>query len=229
MVIDLPLTDPQGWERDTFAANIQRYTDAVIWEAHVTDFSFGTDAFSHQGKYLAFTESGVKNDAGMAIGLDYLRDLGVTHIQLQPLAENGSVDELGTNVYNWGYDPLNYNVPEGVYSTDPRDGAARVRELKQMVMAIHGAGMGVIMDVVYNHTYTKRSNFNKIVPGYYYRTTEAGDYTDGSGCGNETASERPMYRKFMLDSVLYWQREYHIDGFRFDLMALHDMETISAR
>ncbi len=228
MVIDLSSTDPEGWEKDTFIDNIDRYTDAVIWETHVTDFSCGTPAFAHGGKFLAFTERGVRNGSGMSVGIDYLRDLGVTHVQLQPVADNGSVDELGSNVYNWGYDPLNYNSPEGIYSTDPRDGASRVREMKQMVMALHSAGIGVIMDVVYNHTYTKRSNFNKIVPGYYYRTTEAGEYTDGSGCGNETASERIMFRRFMLESVLYWQREYHIDGFRFDLMALHDLETISS-
>lgn len=227
MILRLSDTDPEGWDRDTYVQNIDTYCDSVIWEVHVADFSAAINASKYPGKYMAFTEKGLRNSYGKAVGLDYLQNLGITHVHFQPLADYGSVDETGIKVqYNWGYDPTNYNVPEGSYSTDPYHGEVRVKELKSMVQALHQAGIGVVMDVVYNHTYSKDSNLNRVVPGYYYRSTQSGVYSDGSGCGNETASDRVMFRKYMLDSILYWQREYHIDGFRFDLMALHDLETI---
>ncbi|MBR5136976.1 MAG: type I pullulanase [Clostridia bacterium] len=227
MIINLKETDPKGWDKDGYIQNIDTYCDSVIWEVHVADFSAGIASSKYQGKFLAFTEKGLKNSSGKTVGLDYLKNLGVTHVHFQPLADYGSVDESSNRPqYNWGYDPTNYNVPEGSYSTDPFHGEVRVRELKEMVMALHEAGIGVVMDVVYNHTYSKDSSLNRVVPGYYYRSTQAGAFSDGSGCGNETASDRIMFRKYMIDSILYWQKEYHIDGFRFDLMALHDLETI---
>ncbi len=227
MILNLRETDPDGWEKDDFVQSIDTYCDSVIWEVHVADFSAGIASARYPGKFLAFCEKGLKNSYGKAVGIDYLQNLGITHVHFQPLADYGSVDETGKKTqYNWGYDPVNYNVPEGSYSTDPYHGEVRVRELKEMVMALHQAGIGVVMDVVYNHTYSKDSSLNRTVPGYYYRSTQAGAFSDGSGCGNETASDRIMFRKYMLDSILYWQKEYHIDGFRFDLMALHDLETI---
>ena len=163
------------------------------------------------------------------MGIDYLTDLGVTHVHLQPVYDFATVDESSdAPQFNWGYDPKNYNVPEGSYATDPYHGEVRIREFRQMVQALHEAGLGVIMDVVYNHTYDTDSCFNRIVPYYYYRLANDGSWSNGSGCGNETASERAMFRKFMVDSVSFWAREYHVDGFRFDLMALHDVETMQA-
>ena len=227
MVIDLPSTDPEGFRDDDYIAPIERYGDAVIWEVHVRDFSIANPASAFPGKYLAFTETGLKHKAGLPIGVDYLRRLGVTHVHLQPVYDFATVDErAAAPQYNWGYDPKNYNVPEGSYSTDPRHGEVRVREFKQMVQALHRNGIGVVLDAVYNHTHSLDSSFNRIVPGYYYRLNPDGSPANGSGCGNETASERPMFRKFMLDSVRYWMKEYHVDGFRFDLMALHDLETM---
>ena len=228
MILDLSKTNPDGWDKDRYVNTINTYCDAVIWEVHVADFSAGIINSKYPGKYLAFTEKGLKNSSGKVVGIDYLKRLGITHVHFQPLADYGSVDETGAKKqYNWGYDPANFNVPEGSYATDPYNGEVRVREFKTMVQALHEAGIGIVMDVVYNHTYSKDSCFNRTVPGYYYRSTQAGVFSDGSGCGNETASERIMYRKYMIDSILYWQREYHIDGFRFDLMALHDLDTIS--
>lgn len=226
MVIDLDLTDPDGWNEVSYM-NLSKYTDAVVWEVHVRDFSNKIANSQYKGKYLAFTETGLTNSNGISVGLDYIKQLGVTHVQLLPVFDYASVDEANPDkAFNWGYDPKNYNVPEGSYSTDPSDGAVRVNEFKQMVQALHAQGLSVVMDVVYNHTYDANSSLNKIVPYYYYRYTSSGENTSASGCGNDTASERAMYRKFMLDSLTYWMEEYKIDGFRFDLMGLHDLETM---
>ena len=230
MVIDLAATDPAGFAQDKYYENIDAYNEAVIWEVHVRDFSNRIEGSQYPGKYLAFTETGLKNASGQSAGIDYLKDLGVTHIHFQPIYDYATVDEskLDTPQFNWGYDPKNYNAPEGSYSTDPFHGEVRVNELKQMVQAIHKGGMAVVMDVVYNHTFDLDSCLNRVVPYYYYRYTPTGAPSNGSGCGNETASDRVMFRKYMVDSVSYWAKEYHIDGFRFDLMALHDVETMQA-
>ena len=232
MVVDLAATDPDGWKDDVKPESVN-YTDSIIYELHVRDLS--TDASSgikdeYKGKFLAFTQTGTKNSSGMATGIDHIKELGATHIHLLPVFDYSSVDEskLENNSFNWGYDPKNYNVPEGSYSTDPTKGEVRVNEFKQMVQSIHKNGLRVIMDVVYNHTSaTEDSNFNKTVPDYYYRKN--GDsFSNASGCGNETASERAMMRKYIVDSVVYWATEYHVDGFRFDLMGIHDIETMNA-
>lgn len=198
---------------------------------HHRDFSVdSTSGIKNKGKFLALTEHGTMNSDKLLTGIDHLIELGVTHVHLLPSYDYASVDEtkLDENQYNWGYDPLNYNVPDGSYSTDPYQPATRVKEFKQMVQALHKAGIRVILDVVYNHTFnTAESNFERTVPGYFYRQKEDGTLANGSGCGNETASERPMMRKFMIESVLYWMKEYHIDGFRFDLMGVHDIETMN--
>ena len=228
MVIDLPSTDPQGFRDETFDAGLASYRDAVIWEVHVRDFSNTIASSKYPGKYLAFTETGLTNGAGQPVGVDYVKALGVTHVHLQPVYDYATVDETKSDTFNWGYDPKNYNAPEGSYSTDPYHGEVRVNEFKQMVQALHENGLAVVMDVVYNHTYSQDSNLNRIVPYYYYRYTNTGDSSNGSGCGNETASERRMFRKYMVDSVTYWQTEYHIDGFRCDLMGLHDVDTMQA-
>lgn len=227
MVVDLRLTDPEGFEEDGFVSGITSYSDAIVWETHVRDFSNRIEKSRYRGKYLAFTEHGLTNRDGFPVGLDYLVSLGVTHVQLLPVFDYQSVDEESEGPqFNWGYDPENYNCPEGSYSTDPRHAEVRIREFKMMVQALHRSGIGVVMDVVYNHTYETDSSLNRTVPYYYYRYNSDGTPSNGSGCGNETASERVMFRKFMLDSVTYWAKEYHIDGFRFDLMAIHDLETM---
>ena len=230
MILDLASTNPADWTDTPFVPEgVENYTDAQIWEVHVRDFSNKIESSEYKGKFLAFTETGLKNENGMPVGVDYLTNLGITHVHLLPSFDYASVDESKTGAnaqFNWGYDPKNYNVPEGSYSTDPTDGAKRVNEFKQMVQALHNRSMGVIMDVVYNHTYDLGSNFNKIVPYYYYRYTSSGAPSNGSGCGNETASDRAMFRKYMVDSVKYWQSEYNVDGFRFDLMGLHDVTTM---
>ncbi len=226
MVIDLDTTDPEGWDKDK-VVELEKYTDATIWEIHVRDFSNKIASSEYKGKYLAFTERGLTNGAGISVGVDYLLNLGVTHIHLLPVYDYATVDEANPDSqFNWGYDPKNYNVPEGSYSTNPYDGEVRVKEFKQMVQSLHNDGLGVIMDVVYNHTYSADSNFNRIVPYYYYRFNSDGTNTSASGCGNDTASERYMFGKFMVDSVKYWAEEYNLDGFRFDLMGLHDLETM---
>lgn len=227
MVVDLSLTDPEGWEKSEFTPAISDYSDAIIWEIHVRDFSNKISSSQYKGKYLAFTETGLVNENGKPVGVDYLKELGITHVHLLPVYDYASVDEKNPDSqFNWGYDPENYNVPEGSYSTDPYNGDVRITEFKQMVMALHDAGIGVIMDVVYNHTYDANSSFNKIVPYYYYRYTSSGANSSASGCGNDTASERYMYGKFMVESTSYWMQEYKLDGFRFDLMGLHDLETM---
>ena len=227
MVVDLASTDPEGFRELGWYDGLSSYADAVIWEVHVRDFSNTIASSAYRGKYLAFTETGLTNAAGVPVGVDYLKDLGITHVHLQPVYDYATVNEASDAAqFNWGYDPKNYNVPEGSYATDPYDGAVRVNEFKQMVQGLHENGIGVVMDVVYNHTYSLDSNLNRIVPYYYYRFNADGSPSNGSGCGNETASERAMFRKYMVDSVCYWASEYQIDGFRFDLMALHDVETM---
>ncbi len=231
MVIDLASTNPEGWENDKNPNADKTFNDAVIYELHVRDLSIDeSSGITNKGKYLAFTETGTKNAAGKSTGIDYIKDLGVTHVHLLPVYDFGSVDESRLNVpqFNWGYDPVNYNVPEGSYSTDPYKGEVRVREFKQMVKSMHDNGLSVIMDVVYNHVYNAGEFcFNQIVPQYFTRINESGTYSNGSGCGNDTASERNMVRKYIVDSVLYWAEEYHIDGFRFDLVGLLDTQTIN--
>ena len=230
MVVDLENTNPEGWQEDSFP-NRGNITPA-IYELHIKDFS--SDPRSgvtkeHRGKYLAFTEekTTLDNKGEFPTCLNYLKDLGITYVHLLPTFDFGSVDESKPldDQFNWGYDPVNYNVPEGGYATDAADGHVRIKEFKQMVQAIHKAGLGVVMDVVYNHTYSTDSAFQKTVPDY--RLEEDGTFSNGSICGNDTASERYMYRKFMIESVCYWAKEYHIDGFRFDLMGLHDTETMN--
>lgn len=235
MVVELNSTDPKGWSKDSFA-RVDNASEAIIWEINVRDFSASESSGvteQNRGKFLAFTEQGtVVNsvEGELSTCIDYLKELGVNYVQINPFYDFASIDETDTvnPQYNWGYDPKNYNVPEGSYSSNPFDGNVRIRECKQMIMALHEAGIGVIMDVVYNHTYaSKDSFFNRIVPDYYYRVDDAGNWSNGSGCGNDTASERYMYRKFMAESVAYWASEYHIDGFRFDLMGLHDVKTMN--
>ena len=226
MVVDLSKTDPDRWTKD-FTTGIDSYSDAIVWEVHVRDFSNKISSSNYKGKYLAFTERGLVNEHGKAVGVDYLVELGITHVHLLPVYDYATVDEANPDSqFNWGYDPKNYNVPEGSYSTDPFNGEVRIKEYKQMVQALHDAGIGVVMDVVYNHTYDANSSFNKIVPYYYYRYTATGANSSASGCGNDTASERYMFGKFMVDSVKYWAEEYDLDGFRFDLMGLHDLATM---
>lgn len=228
--IDWQSTNPDGWESD-IRPPLKSAADMIIYEMHYRDFSVdSTSGVKHKGKYLALTEHGTMNSDKLLTGIDHLIELGVTHVHLLPSFDYASVDEtkLNENSYNWGYDPQNYNVPDGSYATDPYQPATRVKEFKQMVQALHKAGIRVIMDVVYNHTFnTDESNFERTVPGYFYRQKEDKSLANGSGCGNETASERPMMRKFMVESVLYWIKEYHVDGFRFDLMGIHDIETMN--
>ncbi len=231
MVLDLKTTDPKGWEKDKRPA-LKGFSDIVIYEAHVRDISAHPESgIKNKRKFLGLGETGTKNKDGLTTGLDHLKELGVTHVHLLPSFDfmSRSVDEANpTKKYNWGYDPHLYNVPEGAYSTDPYDGAVRVREFKEMVQALHANGIRVIMDVVYNHTgLTQKSVFNQITPGYYYRFWEDGKFADASACGNETASDRQMVRKFIFESLLHWCREYHVDGFRFDLMGIHDIATIN--
>lgn len=231
MVLNLDATDPTGWDQDQGSTDGMSYTDSVIYEMHVRDFSIDpSSGIKNKGKFLGLTEKGTKNITGQTTGLDYLVDLGVTHLHLLPSYDYATVDEtkLDTAQYNWGYDPKNYNVPEGSYSTNPYKGDVRVKEMKQMVKTLHDNNINVIMDVVYNHVYSADEFcFNQIVPQYFSRTNEDGSYSNGSGCGNDTASERSMVKKYIVDSVNYWADEYHIDGFRFDLVGLIDTETIN--
>ncbi|MCR5322583.1 MAG: type I pullulanase [Lachnospiraceae bacterium] len=231
MVLDLDATDPDGWASDRNPNAGKSVNDAVIYELHIRDFSVDENSgIDNKGKYIAFTEKGTKTPGGNPTGIDYLSQLGITHVHLLPFYDFGSVDESKSLDYqfNWGYDPVNYNVPDGSYSTDPADGAARIKEAKQMVKALHDAGLSVVMDVVYNHVYSAADFcFNRLVPGYFSRINADGSYSNGSGCGNDTASERSMVRKYIVDSVCYWASEYHIDGFRFDLVGLLDVDTIN--
>lgn len=230
MVINLDSTDPEGWDKDTNPNADLTINDAIIYELHIRDL--GTDENSgieKVGKYLSLTEHGTTTPGGVKTGIDHIKELGITHLHILPMYDYGSINEMNSNGgFNWGYDPVNYNVPEGSYSTDPYDGAVRVNEVKQMVQSLHNDGISVIMDVVYNHVYSGDDFcFNKIVPGYFSRISATGTYSNGSGCGNDTASERAMVKKYIVDSVLYWTEEYHIDGFRFDLVGLIDTETIN--
>ena len=227
MVVDLSRTNPTGWGNAALSSPISSYSEAIIWEVHVRDFSNKISSSNYKGKYLAFTETGLVNEHGKSVGVDYLKELGITHVHLLPVYDYASVDETKPDTqFNWGYDPENYNVPEGSYSTDPYNGEVRIKEYKEMVKSLHDAGIGVIMDMVYNHTYDANSSLNKIVPYYYYRYTNTGVNSSASGCGNDTASERYMFGKFMVDSTSYWVKEYKLDGLRFDLMGLHDLETM---
>lgn len=228
MVLDLRETDPEGFAKDHGPA-VKSRTDLVICEISVLDETAdASSGVTHAGKYLGLTEKGTKNKEGEPTGLDYLRTLGITHVQIMPSYDFASIDEAAPQKkqYNWGYDPLNYNVPEGSFSTDPFHGEVRIREYKEMIAALHQAGLGVIMDVVYNHTYELDSCLQKSEPDYYYRKDENG-YSDASACGNEIASEQPMMRKYIVDSVCYWAKEYHLDGFRFDLMGVLDIDTMN--
>ena len=241
MVIDLDETDPVYWNNDQSPKFSSREnmpidlgglpTDAIIYEMHVRDLSIHQQSgISQKGKFLGMAETGTKNVDGLSTGLDHLKELGVTHIHLLPSYDFYSIDETNMNLpqYNWGYDPLNYNVPEGSYSSNPENGAVRIKEFKTMIASMHNAGLRVVMDVVYNHTMlNEESYFNQLVPGYFYRQKEDGSFSNASACGNETASERPMMRKFMIESLKYWVQEYHVDGFRFDLMGIHDIETMN--
>ncbi len=231
MVIDLSATNPQGWDTDRDPHAGKAFTDAVIYELHLRDLSCHASAgIVHRGQYLGLTETGTRTPGGNPTGLDHIKALGVTHIHLLPFYDYGSVDESKPQLpqFNWGYDPVNYNVPEGSYATDAFDGAVRVAELKQAVKTLHDHGLSVIMDVVYNHVYDGGSFcFNRLVPQYFSRVDSQGVYSNGSGCGNDTASERSMVRKFIVDSVNFWVDEYHIDGFRFDLVGLLDVQTVN--
>lgn len=226
MVIDLSATDPTGWAQDCDPNAGNAVTDAVIYELHIRDLSVGpSSGIRHKGKFLGLTETGTVNDHGQSTGLDHMKQLGITHLHLLPSYDSGSVDEASdTPQFNWGYDPVNYNVPEGSYATDPYHGEVRVREMKQMIKALHQNGISVVLDVVYNHVFDADTFcFNCLVPGYFTRGS-----SNGSGCGNDTASERAMVRKYIVDSVCYWADEYHIDGFRFDLVGLLDVDTVNA-
>lgn len=228
-VIDFAKTNPKNWlghQKPVF----NNINDIIIYELHVRDLSMSPNSgIKNKGKFLGLTETGTKSSDGLATGLDHIKEMGVTHVHLLPVYDYKSIDEsqLEQNKFNWGYDPQNYNVPEGSYSTNPADGATRIREFKTMVKALHDNGLRVIMDVVYNHTFDTNTPFEQLVPGYYYRQNADGSFSDASGCGNETASERLMMRKYIVESVQYWAQEYGIDGFRFDLMAIHDIETMN--
>lgn len=229
-IIDFSTTNPAGWDNDN-GPEIGSIADVIIYEMHHRDFSIHpSSGIVNKGKFLALTEQGTRSILGDKTGIDHLKELGITHVHILPSYDYNSVDEsqLASNKYNWGYDPYNYNAPEGSYSTNPANPATRILEMKQMIKSLHDAGIGVIMDVVYNHTANNDdSNFSLTAPGYYYRYRQDGSYSDASGCGNETASEHEQMRNYIVNSVKYWAEEYHIDGFRFDLMAIHDTETMN--
>ena len=231
MILDMSTTNPEGWDKDQDPNAGIPFTDAVIAEAHIRDFSIHPSANSrHPGKYLGMIETGTKTPSGIPTGLDHYKKLGITHLHLLPMYDYGSVDEsrLEEPQYNWGYDPVNFNVPEGSYCSDPFHGEVRVKEMKQMIKGLHDNGISVVMDVVYNHVYEANDFcFNQLVPQYFSRTNGRGVYSNGSACGNDTASERSMVHKYIVDSVCYWADEYHIDGFRFDLVGLIDCDTIN--
>ncbi|HDR6314777.1 TPA: type I pullulanase [Bacillus thuringiensis] len=229
-VVDLEETNPKKWKANK-KPKFKNPEDAIIYELHVRDLSIQPESgIKQKGKYLGVTEKGTRGPEGVKTGLDHMKDLGVTHVQLLPIFDYASVNEENLNEpqYNWGYDPKNFNVPEGSYSTNPYEPTVRITELKQMIQTLHDNNLRVVMDVVYNHMYNAaESNFHKLVPGYYYRYNEDGTFANGTGVGNDTASERKMMRKFMVDSVTYWAKEYNLDGFRFDLMGIHDYETMN--
>jgi pullulanase len=229
MVVDLSATNPSNWKNDK-RPPLKNFTDIVLYELHIRDLSTSANSGIRQkGKFLGLTETGTKNETGDATGLDHIRSMGITHIHLLPSFDFNSVDESRPqdHQFNWGYDPLNYNVPEGSYSTNAYDGNVRIREFKKTIQTLHANGLRVVLDVVYNHTANLDAGFNEFVPGYFYRHNPDGSYANGTGCGNETASEKAMMRKFIIESVVYWAKEYHLDGFRFDLMGVHDIETMN--
>jgi len=230
MVADLASTNPKNWRNDKKPV-LKNFTDIIIYELHMRDISIDPNSgIQHKGKYLGLAETGTKSPDGEPTGLDHIKELGVTHVHLLPCFDFNSVDETksAANQYNWGYDPLNYNVPEGSYSSDPYDGNVRIKEFKKMIQTLHQNGLRVILDVVYNHTSDiDHSNFSQFAPGYFYRHNPDGSCSNATGCGNEVASEMPMARKFMIESVVYWAKEYHLDGFRFDLMGVHDITTMN--
>ena len=226
-IIDLNETNPEGWAEDK--TPVVPTSEIVIYEMHYRDMTAHASAgSSYPGKYLGMAEHGTRSKEGLATGIDHLVEMGITHLHLLPTADFGSIDESKpTDQYNWGYEPKNYSAPEGTYSTNPADPEARIRELKTLVQTMHKAGINVVLDVVYNHTTsTENCGFELTVPGYFYRMREDGSFADGSGCGNETASDKAMMQKYIVESLEYWVKEYHIDGFRFDLMAIHDIETM---
>lgn len=228
LIFDSETTNPEGWAYD-HRIPIVHVCEAVVYELHVRDFSIApSSGMKNRGKYLAFTESGTISPEGLKTGIDHLKELGITHVHLLPVYDFLTVDELHPDKsYNWGYDPQNFNAPEGSYATNPEN-TSRILELKMLVQALHHAGVGVVLDVVYNHTaHTRRSYFNQTVPGYYYRQKPNGTFSNASGCGNEIATERSMVRKFIIDSIYYWATEFHIDGFRFDLMGIYDLDTMN--
>ena len=228
MILNPVKTNPENWENDT-APRLADFTEAIIYETHVRDFSVADNSGIHnKGKYLGFTEENTKTLNGTLTGLAHLKELGITHVHLLPVSDFVTIDEeKSLEKYNWGYDPQHFNALEGSYSINPYDGAVRIKEFKRLVQSLHSAGIGVILDVVYNHTFfAKESVFNQTVPGYFYRQKEDGSFSNASGCGNEIASEREMVRKYIIDSLKYWTNEFHVDGFRFDLMGILDLETI---
>ena len=228
LIYDPHKTNPENWENDQGPA-LKNFTDAVIYETHVRDFSISkSSGIQQKGKYLGFTEEETRTEKGMKTGLSHLKELGITHVHLLPVYDFFTVDEeKPLEKYNWGYDPLHFNALEGSYATDPYDGKIRIKEFKKLVQTLHSSGIGVILDVVYNHTYfAKESVFNQTVPGYFYRQKKDGSFSNASGCGNELATERAMVRKYIVDSLKYWAEEFHIDGFRFDLMGVYDLETM---
>ncbi len=230
MIYNPAKTNPGGWEKDK-KLPFKNVNDAIIYEVHVRDFSIAASSgIENKGKFLGFTENDTRSPDGLPTGLSHLKELGITHVHLLPVNDFYTVDEENpAEKYNWGYDPLHYNALEGSYATDPYDGGRRIREFKQLVQALHHAGIGVVLDVVYNHTYfAKESVFNQTVPGYFYRQRPDGTFADASGCGNEMATERAMVRKYIIDSLKYWAEEFHIDGFRFDLMGIFDLDTMNA-
>ncbi len=223
-------TNPENWHNDK-KPHRTSFTDSIIYETHIRDFSVAENSgIKNRGKYLGFTEKDTKTSNGISTGIAHLQELGITHVHLLPVYDFFTVDEEHPlEKYNWGYDPQNFNAPEGSYATNPYDGTVRIREFKKLVQALHTAGIGVILDVVYNHTYfTKESAFNQTVPGYFYRQNEDGTFSNASGCGNEFATERAMARKYIIDSLKYWTNEFHVDGFRFDLMGVYDLETMKS-
>ncbi|WP_159950408.1 type I pullulanase [Polaribacter septentrionalilitoris] len=230
MVLDFEKTNPKGWKNDEYVS-LKSPNDAIIYELHIRDLTIQKEAnSSYPGKYLGLVESGTKTNLNVSTAIDHIKEMGITHVHLLPTFDHYAIDEtqLDKPQFNWGYDPKNYNVPEGSFATNPFDAEVRIKEFKTMVKAFHEAGIGVILDVVYNHTgRTEHSNFNLENPKYYYRFKENGAYSDAAACGNETASERKMMRKFMIESVKYWTKEYHLDGFRFDLMGIHDIKTMN--
>lgn len=228
MIFNPQKTNPENWENDK-RVELPEFTDAVIYETHIRDFSIAENSgIKNRGKYIGFTEANTKTKTGKTTGLDHLKELGITHVHLLPVSDFFTIDEENpAEKYNWGYDPQHFNAPEGWYATNPHDGTVRIKEIKKLVQSLHSNNIGVVLDVVYNHTYfTKESVFNQTVPGYFYRQKPDGSFANASGCGNEIASERAMVRKYIVDSLVYWATEFHIDGFRFDLMGIYDIETM---